>query len=164
VIRRTLRLAPVAPPRAWIAPPRAWIAPLLACVAPLLISACGPTGGSPRAIQPTEQAQSMARMTGNVNTLRAYTRGEGGRDDALLAARELAGWSSRMRELFPPEKVMALYLDLTPEMARTAPDAMRRTAERLTSVVRTGTRAQAGQALVVTEAEGCGACHRHGYQ
>jgi hypothetical protein len=105
----------------------------------------------------------MERMTMDVNTIRAYARGGGGQDEALKAARELVDWSTRLRDLFPPAMVVALYVNMTSEMARSAPEAMRHTAHRLASAVSTGNRDQVTQQLAITESEGCGACHRRGY-
>jgi hypothetical protein len=105
----------------------------------------------------------MKRMLATVQTLRAYVRGQASQGDADQAATELVQWSNRMGELFPPE-VSAQYADISPQMARQAPEAMSRTAGALLNVVQTGTRRAAGDQLARTERDGCGFCHRHGFE
>ena len=66
-----------------------------------LATGCGPQK-PPNAGQPTPQAESMARMLADVDRLRAYGRGDATQPEAEAASSELAAWSSRMAELFPP--------------------------------------------------------------
>jgi hypothetical protein len=128
----------------------------------LLVASCGDQ--HPSAGQPTEQARSMERVLADIETVRAFVGGTASQSDALAAAKELTAWSARMRELFPPKQVMQLYVDLPPEMAEAAPEAMRRTSTQLALAVATGRIPEVKQALATTETDGCGACHRHGYK
>ncbi|MND07741.1 hypothetical protein D3C83_299440 [compost metagenome] len=68
-----------------------------------------------------------------------------------------------MGVLFPPEAA-ALYVDMTPDIARGATTAMSATAEPLLEAVRSGSRPNAERQLARVEREGCGYCHRRGYQ
>ena len=128
-----------------------------------LATGCGPQK-PPNAGQPTPQAESMARMLADVDRLRAYGRGDATQLEAEAASSELAAWSSRMAELFPPEEAAHLYVDMTPEMAREAPTAMSATIGPLSAAVRSGNRAKVAVALDLTEQQGCGACHRRSYR
>jgi hypothetical protein len=104
----------------------------------------------------------MERMLADVNQLRSYVYGSGSRADADRAAEELVSWSQRMSELFPPGTASVDYVDMSPERARGAAEAMVRTSERLLAAVRSANRPAIGDQLAQTEREGCGACHLSG--
>jgi hypothetical protein len=53
---------------------------------------------------------------------------------------------------------------MTPDISRRAPPVMRETASAVVTAVRTGSRADVGTQLARAERDGCGICHRHGYQ
>jgi hypothetical protein len=65
-----------------------------------------------------------------------------------------------MGQLFPPDTAPKLYPDLTAEMARNAPAAMRTTTEQLLAAVKTGDRREVRRRLSEVERDGCGLCHR----
>jgi hypothetical protein len=117
----------------------------------------GATHGQPP--QPTEQGQSMQRMLADVNVIRAFVYGGGKREDARTAAEDLLAWSNRLAALFPPGQASDQYVDMSAERARLAPVASRREAEKLLAAVRNGKISAVGDQLVVTERNGCGACH-----
>ena len=102
----------------------------LSCLGVVLLLLAGCKPPEPQCGQPTMQGQSMQRMLATVNTIGAFSRGETSQAVAEQAATELVNWSGRMGELFPPNEA-AQYVDLTPEMARSAPATMLRTSERL---------------------------------
>jgi hypothetical protein len=102
----------------------------------------------------------MDRMLADVNAVRSFVYGSGGQAEAGQAAQELLSWSRRMSELFPPGTASADYVDMSPERARGAAEAMVRTSERLLAAVHSGNRPAIGDQLAQTEREGCGACHR----
>ena len=131
------------------------------------LAACGdmaaqrPSAGGPAV---TPQAESMKRMVADVTVVRSFAGAGGGdaadRAQAEAAAADLLDWSGRMAELFPPAVAPSLYPDLTEQMVRNAPAAMRRTAEALLSTTRGGDRSAVADRLASVEREGCGACHR----
>ena len=130
---------------------------LLTALLPLCLGSCA--GPSPNKGQPTEQGQSMQRMLADVNELRAYVYGTGTREQASQAAADLAAWSRRMGELFPPGVASNEYVDMSPQRVSGAPAAMSAAADRLLAEVPSGTRAQIGDQLARTERDGCGFCH-----
>ena len=136
----------------------------LACAGLVGLAGCDPAARAPHAGQATEQAQAMQQMKMDVDAIAAFTGSKIARSDALAASQDLLAWSKRLPDLFPAAQVSALYVDLTPEMAQAAPDAMRRTADRLAATLVSASPADVAVQLTVTETQGCGACHRKGYQ
>lgn len=128
----------------------------------LALAGCGGTV-APNAGKLTPQAESMQRMLANVITLRGYATGAGSQEVAQVAATELVAWSGQMATLFPPETA-AKYVDMTPDISRRAPPVMRATAEAVADAVRAGNRPAAGTQLARAERDGCGFCHRRGYE
>ncbi len=126
----------------------------------LALGACSER--APHAGQPTPQAQSMQRMLGDVQVLRAFARGQADHAAADAAVSDLLLQSDQITPLFPPETATQ-YVDLTPETARGGTAAMRAVVVPLQSAVRAGDRTQAGLLLVSVERDGCGYCHQHGY-
>jgi hypothetical protein len=126
------------------------------------LNACGPMGATPSAGQPTTQGQAMQQMLADIDQVRAFVYGGGSQPDAEKAATNLVSWSQRIAELFPPGQATTEYVDMSPERARGAPEAMQRTASALLAAVRTGNRSQTGDRLAQTEKQGCGFCHLSG--
>jgi hypothetical protein len=139
-------------------------AAFLICVALPLLGSCAGMNTAPHAGQPTVQGQSMQRMLADVLAIRSYVYGGSSQAEAMQAATDLASWSQRMAELFPPGQASKDYIDMSPERASAAPAAMQRTSDQLRSVVRTGNRAAIGTQLAQTEHDGCGACHLSEYR
>jgi len=129
----------------------------------LLVALFGCGNPAPNAGKPTPQAQSMQRMLADVLTLRGYAQGTGTQAAAAAAASDLVSWSDQVATLFPPETA-AQYVDMTPDISRRAPPIMRETASAVAAAVRAGNRREAGTQLARTERDGCGICHRSGYQ
>ncbi len=131
--------------------------------ATLLLALYGCGAPAPNAGKPTPQAESMQRMLADVHTLRDYVKGTVARTAAEEAAANLVSWSDRITDLFPPETA-AQYVDMTPDISRRAPPIMRETARAVAKAVSAGNRADAGTQLVRAERDGCGICHRRGYE
>jgi len=104
----------------------------------------------------------MQAMLADVDQVRAFVYGGGSQADAEKAATNLASWSQRIAELFPPGQATTDYVDMSPERVRGAPEAMQRTSASLLTAVRTGNRVQTGDRLTQTEKQGCGFCHLSG--
>jgi hypothetical protein len=116
----------------------------------------------PTTVTATPQVQAMQRMLADIDQLRAYAYGSGDQAGAAAAAHDLLSWSERLPDLFPPGQASKDYLDMSPERARAAPEAMRRNAQSLVDVMSSGNRAAVGDKLARMEKSGCGACHRVG--
>jgi hypothetical protein len=108
----------------------------------------------------TVQGESMDRMRAAVETIRAYAKGADSQTSARQAAMELSAWSDRMADLFPPDTAPKQYVDMTAEMARAAPSAMRREAAGLLAAIDSGKTQPTAVALASMEKNGCGACHQ----
>lgn len=134
---------------------------LLGSVLPLL-AACTDVGAPSRAGEPTAQGRLMQRMLTDINQIRAFVYGGGGRASAENAAGDLVSRSQEMAALFPPGQASADYVDMSPERVRAAPGAMNRTAESLLAAVRSGDRTTVGHRLAQAERDGCGVCHLSG--
>jgi hypothetical protein len=130
----------------------------------LATAACEKRVPPPHAGLPTEQARSMARMLADVDALRYYVAGSAAAGDAQQAAADLAYWSGRMAELFPPGQASRQYVDMTDEMVRAAPAAMQQTTQAVIAALGTGDRAAVGDQVALLERNGCGACHRRPYR
>jgi len=126
------------------------------------LTSCGGTGPRPPESQTTIQGRAMQAMLADIQQVRSFVYGAGSKDDAERAATDLASWSRRMAELFPPGQASQDYVDMSPERARGAPASMIRTADGLLASVRTGRRTAVGDRLAQTERDGCGACHLSG--
>jgi len=124
----------------------------------LLMAACGPR--APNAGQQTIQGQSMDRMRTAVDAISAYTKGTGSQASAHQAAMELAAWSDRLADLFPPDTAPEQYVDMTADMARAAPAAMRRESANLLAATDSGKPERTAAALSSMQKNGCGACHQ----
>lgn len=129
----------------------------------LLLALYGCGNPAPNMGKPTPQAQSMQRMMADVLTLRGYAQGTSTQAAAETAAGDMVAWSDQVATLFPPETA-AQYVDMTPDISRRAPPIMRETANSVLAAVRAGNRREAGTQLARTERDGCGLCHRSGYQ
>jgi hypothetical protein len=129
-----------------------------------LLSGCGYKGPSSAARQPTPQAVAMQHMLADINRIRGFLYGSGSQGGATEAATDLVAWSKRMPELFPPELASQEYVDMSPERARAATEAMGRNAAELLAAVQSGNHATIGDRLAGTEHNGCGACHLSGTQ
>ncbi|MEJ0018957.1 MAG: cytochrome c [Acetobacteraceae bacterium] len=104
----------------------------------------------------------MQQMLADVDQIRSFVYGSGTQADADKAATDLAAWSRRMAELFPPGQATRDYVDMSPQRVNGAPAAMTRTADLLLMAVRTGQRSTVGDQLARTERDGCGVCHLSG--
>jgi hypothetical protein len=124
-----------------------------------LLGSCGYTGPSSAARQPTPQGTAMQHMLADINQIRGFLYGSGSQGGATNAALDLVSWSKRMPELFPPELASQEYVDMSPERARAASEAMNTNAAGLLAAVQSGNRATIGDRLAETEHNGCGACH-----
>lgn len=133
--------------------------PLVVMALLLALFGCG--NPEPNAGKLTPQGQSMQRMLADVLVLRGYAQGAGTRPAAEAAANDLVSWSDQLSTLFP--ETAALYVDMTPDIARRAPPILRETATAVVAAVHAGNRREAGTQLARTERDGCGICHRSGY-
>ena len=136
--------------------------PILA-ILPLLGS-CGYKGPTAAARQPTPQAVAMQHMLADINRIRGFLYGSGSQGEATEAATDLVSWSKRMPELFPPKLASQEYVDMSPERARAATEAMNANAALRLAAVQSGNHATIGDRLADTERNGCGACHLSGTQ
>ena len=107
---------------------------------------------------PTPQAHSMDRALADVNRIRAYVYGGGGREDAAAAATDLEAWAQDLPTVFTPG-TPAQYVDLSTQQAAHASQSMAQTAHALSVAAASGDRAAVGEALGHVERQGCGACH-----
>ncbi len=106
----------------------------------------------------------MQHMFADINQIRGFLYGSGSEGDATAAAADLVAWSKRMPELFPPELASQEYVDMSPERARAATEALGTNAALLLAAVESGNHATIGDRLADTERNGCGACHLSGTQ
>ncbi|HTU53769.1 MAG TPA: cytochrome c [Acetobacteraceae bacterium] len=136
--------------------------PILAIVP--LLGSCGGTGPTSAARPPTPQGAAMQHMLADINRIRGFLYGSGSQGDATNAALDLVAWSKRIPELFPPELASQEYVDMSPERARAASQAMNTNAAELLAAVESGNHATIGDRLAETEHNGCGACHLSGTQ
>lgn len=127
-----------------------------------LLGGCGYKGPTAAARQPTPQAVAMEHMFADINRIRGFLYGSGSQGGATEAATDLVAWSKRMPELFPPELASQEYVDMSPERARAATEALQTNAGELLAAVEGGNHATIGDRLADTERNGCGACHLSG--
>ena len=114
--------------------------------------------------QPTPQGQSMQRMLTDIATLRNYVARTAPKPEAEAAASDLATWTTRLADLFPPERVPSLYADMTADMARQAPQALSQQVAALRLALSARDQSGVAPALDRVERDGCGFCHRRPYR
>jgi cytochrome c556 len=129
---------------------------ILAAAALAALAACQ---SAPPRRSATPQAVAMRQMAADMLAVRAFVNGTLAPEEAVRRAEDLAALAGRTAELFPVEATPRRYPEISPDMARAAPEAMRSSAAALLAAVRGGDRLAISRAITAVEDDGCGACH-----
>jgi cytochrome c556 len=102
----------------------------------------------------------MRQMAADMLAVRGFVNGTVEPEEAVRRAGDLVELAGRMAELFPVAETPRRYPEISPDMAREAPETMRNSAAALLAAVRSGDRLAISRAITAVEDDGCGACHR----